>query len=83
MPSDFIEILLDIQKDLNQMTISTVASNRALSKILEMYNDGTYTPDKNKQRTEAWSSSLGRLSEAMVSFINDAARLEAYINGQR
>lgn len=65
------------------MTISTVASNHALSNMLEMYNDGTYTPEKNKQRAEAWSKALNCLNDAAVEFGKDAARLEAYINGQR
>lgn len=65
------------------MTLSTVASNHILSELLNMYNDGTYTPEKNKQYVSDWSSALAKLTESMTSFVSDAARLEAYISGQR
>lgn len=65
------------------MTLNTLASNHALANMIELYNDGTYTPEKNKQRVEAWSNALNRLNDAVIEFGNDAARLEAYINGQR
>lgn len=72
-----------MQKDLNMITISTVASNHALSNMLEMYNDGTYTPEKNKQRVKDWQASFECLAKAVDVFIKDTSRLEAYINGQR
>lgn len=65
------------------MTVRTVASNHALSELINMYNDGTYTPDKNKQLTSDWAMTLTKLTDSMLSLINDSARLEAYINGQR
>lgn len=83
MPSDFMKILLAIQSDLNAMTLHTISSNRALSALLESYNAGVYSPETNTLRAKAWSDALSCLSDATESFVNDAARLEAYINGQR
>lgn len=65
------------------MTVRTVASNNVLSELINMYNDGTYTPDKDKQLMSDWAMTLTKLADSMLSFINDSARLEAYINGQR
>lgn len=83
MPSDFMEILLDMQSDLNILTLSTAASNHALSALLDLYNDGTYTPEKNKQRVQSWQKALECMSKAVEEFVKDSARLEAYISGQR
>lgn len=72
-----------MQKDLNLMTLGTVASSHALSSLLELYNDGTYTPEKNRQRIQDWQKSLEYMGKAVEEFVKDSARLEAYINGQK
>lgn len=64
------------------MTMGTVASNHALSRLLELYNDGTYTPEKNKQRIQNWQKSLEYMGKAVEEFVKDSARLEAYISGK-
>lgn len=64
------------------MTISTVASNYALSALIESYDGCFYTPEKNKQCAEAWAKALAHFADAAQEFLDDSARLEAFINGK-
>lgn len=65
------------------MTLSTLASNHALTSMLELYNDGTYTPEKNKQRVQSWQKALDYMGAATDGFVKNCARLGAYISGQQ
>ena len=82
MPSEFMEILMDLQRDLNNVTISAVASNKALSALIETYNSDTYTPEKNKRNIAAWTKAINCLNDTLTTFCSDAERLEAYISGK-
>lgn len=83
MPSEFQKILMSMQSDLNALTLSSVAANQALYKMLSLYGDEEYSVDKNRQCTKNWSIALDTLANALDAFMKDACKLEEYINGQR
>lgn len=71
-----------MQKDLNMMTLGTMASNHALSNLIESYDSCSYTPENNKKCVKSWSDALNHLNDAIQAFAKDALRLEEYINGK-
>ena len=78
MLSNLLVILQDIQKDLNVMTMRTIAANNAVS---EMINSvcGVYAADPSTS-AKNWASAFGVLASAQEAFIDDCARLEKLLN---
>lgn len=85
MPSEFQKILMAMQSDLNAITISAVASNLALSRMLSMYEDNMqeFSPAKHKQCADDWSKTLNALTSAIEAFGADGLRLQEYIDGKK
>lgn len=64
------------------MSISSILSNNALSSILEMYNDGTYSNDKNAELVQKWIQTLQCVTETTLALFKDISRMEKLINGK-
>ena len=85
MPSDFQKILMDLQKDLNAITISALAANNALSRMLQTCDDADpeFSPYAHAQHTQGWAKALNSLTDSLENFGKDGNRLREYIDGKR
>ena len=81
MPSEFQLILMSLQGDLNNIMLSSLAANHALSNILGLYSDDTeYSLDKNKMYISRWTIAMDSLTNALEAFNRDSNKLEEYLN---
>lgn len=85
MPSDFQKILLDMQKDLNAITICALAANNALASMLSTYEDSTeeFSPFDRARSADNWAKALSSLTDSLDSFGKNGLKLQEYIDGQR
>ena len=76
---------MDLQKDLNAITISALAANNYLSRMLETYEDSTteFSPFDRARHTNNWAKALNSLTDSLESFGKNGIRLQEYIDGQR
>lgn len=85
MPSEFQKILVDLQKDLNAITISALAANNALSRMLKTGDeaDTDFSPYGHAQHANSWATALSSLTDSLENFGKNGLRLQEYIDGQR
>lgn len=83
MPSEFQMILMSLQGDLNNLTLSSLAANQAITGILGLYSDDEeFSLEKNKRCVSKWAVALNGLDHALNSFLTNVNRLEDYLDGK-
>lgn len=55
MPSEFQMILMGLQSDLNNIMLTSIAANQALSNMLGLYSDEVCSVDKSRQYVSRWA----------------------------
>lgn len=84
MQSGLQKILMDLQQDLNKITISAVGANHAVSSMLSMYDSvDEFSHHEYRKIVDAWVVSLDALANALGSFGKNGDKLREYIDGKR
>jgi hypothetical protein len=83
MPQSIMKLLIQLQEDLNNLTISCIEANGCVTDILSLYNGNQPRRATISRKVSNWSASLGAMSDALEKFQNDADMLGEYLDAQR
>lgn len=80
--SKMIPMLLELQKDLNNITVCAISANSSITDVLSLYSDGTQHYTCIPLYASRMSSSLQKLLDAFEKFMNDADELSRYLDAK-
>lgn len=82
-PSNIMRLLMQLQEDLNRLTLSCVEANSSITDILELYSGQVQRRSAIAPRVKRWTNALNAMSDSLDKFQSDAAKLEEYLDAQR
>ena len=80
--SNMIQLLITLQKDLNNITICTINANSSIADVLSLYSDTEAHYTCIPKYASRMSSSLQSLIDAFEKFINDTDELSRYLDAK-
>lgn len=80
--SKMIPMLLELQKDLNNITICTINANSSIADVLSLYSDDLLHYTRIPLYASRMSSSLQSLLDAFEKFVSDADELSRYLDAK-
>jgi hypothetical protein len=80
--STMLQLLMQLQADLNRLTIDCVEANSTLTDLLELYNGKVHRRSAISPKVSRWTEALNAMSDSLDKFQSDAAKLEEYLNAQ-
>lgn len=80
--SEMIPMLLNLQKDLNSITICTINANSSIADVLSLYSNYSTHYTFIPKYASRMSSSLQSLIDAFEKFIDDTDELSRYLDAK-
>ncbi len=80
--SKMIQMLLELQKDMNNITICAINANSSIADVLSLYSDGTQHYTCIPKYASRMSSSLQSLFDAFEKLTNDTEELSRYLDAK-
>lgn len=80
--SDMMMLLMQLQMDLNSLTLSCIETNSCVTSLLELYSDKVQSYTTIHDRCVRWSRAIGMMSDALEKFQADANKLGDYLDAQ-
>ena len=78
-----LQLLVQLQTDLNALTVSCIEANSRVTDIIALYGDEVSPITVLHDRCAKWGVSLDALSDALEKFQDDSDRLVRYFDAQR
>ena len=83
MQPPIMKHLIQLQDDLNVLTISCVEVNSCITDILSLYNGQQHRRIHISQKVATWTAAISVMSDALDKFQEDADKLGDYLDAQR
>ena len=81
-PSPIVPLLMELQKDLNNLTIVCLGANHSITDLIELYDDNFHSSHEVSQRVARWANALDAMADVLDKFEKDGRKLREYLNAQ-
>jgi len=81
-PSHMVQLLMQLQIDMNKLTIDCVEVNSRLTDLLGFYDGRFHMQSEIKPVVAKWTSALSAMSDSLEKFQADATKLGEYVDAQ-
>lgn len=81
-PSNMMKLLMQLQADLNVLTLDCIEANSSVTGIMGLYDGAAHRRSEIAPLVARWSKALDAMSESLEKFQTDAARLGDYLDAQ-
>lgn len=79
-PSTILHLLIQLQTDLNSLTINCVDVNSSVTDLIGLYNGEAQRRSSIAAKVRRWTEALNAMSDSLEKFQSDASKLEEYLN---
>lgn len=79
-PSTILQLLIQLQTDLNNLTINCVDVNSSVTDLIGLYNGEVQRRSSIIAKTGRFADALDAMSDSLEKFKSDALKLEEYLN---
>lgn len=80
--SPMLQFLIQLQEDLNNLTLACVETNSSVTDLLELYNGRLHARSDVSPRVKRWANAINAMSDSLEKFQSDASKLEEYLSAQ-
>lgn len=81
-PPNIMSLLMQLQADLNDLTVSCIEANGSVTDILGLYNGRVHSCSVIKPMVARWTNALNAMSDSLEKFQTDANKLGEYLDAQ-